>query len=405
MCEPCHARILEVGLAIPGVRCLAQENHCAMPKKNRNKKQSPGQVVSGVTFSGCARDYAAALADPRAADPCCMPLDPFPVDSLKTKAFCRGTMSTGGTGLGIIAINVGALSCPPGSTGTGSGVIASNSGYTSAVVINSGTTVQQLDTNSPFTQSTLGTNTHGVQFRTVAAGLYVRSTTAPLYAQGRVSCAVEVQHESLQGIAVPGGLLSYDNTCSESVTEPGKEWVIRAGSPMQMAEMNYQSATVSGGGWADLTATQIVFAVDGANTSQSATFEFEAWAITEWTGPPARGKSRSYMDPIGAPAVVTAVQESVNAPQYVQTKATAGWSLASILARAAQVVKSTVTFISNMPGPRAARAGVRLLMPSAEKLAGEIASTAMTELDKAARAKARTIFPQPQAQKRVLMRK
>lgn len=263
------------------------------PKKKKQQNQRTRAVPN---MSECARDYARALANPFNGPLACVPSFPsFLTRKVRTWAKGTFTTSSGGATPGF-----GYLLFDPVNMAVND--VDAVAGSTAATAINTTASTAAVDPNialfrgnADYANAQLGIGSGLLQFRVVAGGVRIRYIGTNLNKGGSVIALHEPDHDSLSGQTIN----NFDaQTESKRFTVSSDRWTTVLWRPVNTNEVNMRP-NASGG----TQSFPMGFVVSSAAPSQN--FEFEAYAIIEYEGRIARGKTPSHVDPVGFASVYT----------------------------------------------------------------------------------------------------
>lgn len=249
-------------------------------------------------LSPCAREYAAALANPFDTGPvACIP--DFPVLlTRKAKYFAKGNFQTGTGGFGFVTMTPEYFTSDAPVAGA-SLVRFTDATYAATMVTIIGGGVNAGLSNSDYAAATFGAAAVLAEYRVVSAGLRVRYAGTELNRGGDMFALHEPNHQSLAGATstVMRGYL-------ESITCPVvRTWTNVLYKPVLLTDTQYKNT------FPTMTTTNVDFnnymciAVQAADALVSLNFDWEAYVNVELNGRNIQGRTPSLYDPVGFAAV------------------------------------------------------------------------------------------------------
>lgn len=258
------------------------------------KPTNSSRVVAKLSDPACR--YMAAMYDPRSCtEEVAVPR--LATDSEKFTSFIRGSVSTGTTGYGYIAVNPWTLVASD---------VGSGSMSTSASVMSSTTTITATTnttgpgfSNSPYVNATFASAATIMRYRLVAAALYIKYAGTELNRGGDLLLMEEPNHAGSSNYTYTSAL-GLDGVKRVEVLN---SWQHVCHTVYSDTDTTFGSSTA--GPWA--ANTLLVFLNSAGVAGQP--FDYEIYCKFEVVGTSARGATSSYNDPIGYNAVVGAADQ------------------------------------------------------------------------------------------------
>lgn len=291
---------------------LANANRQRKKQKKQKKrvKMNPMRVTPAFkNVEVCSIQYASILADPmRSPVGGCVPFG-FPVPTLKTKVFTRGTFNLGTTGIGYIiarptfANNVTAITASSGTT-----VMTEATTLSAATNLNT-FTLSQL----PYTSSQI-TGPPILATRVVGAGLYWRYKGSESGRNGRVVPLEEPDHNDLSAMT-SAQILQYLNTKAERPPPDGEWHCVKWSGPVDATEAQLTPQSTA----------YVEYSLGGVISGTAAdSYEFEFYEHVEYGGVTI-GTTPSHADANGYSKAVEAFKAITSSGPLDDKNATSGF--------------------------------------------------------------------------------
>jgi hypothetical protein len=189
------------------------------------------------------------------------------------------------------------------------------SAYAGAIIpVNSATTgVSTYTSNSDYSPTMIGAGSNQAQFRVVGAGLRVRYTGTELNRGGQYYCLTEPTHDNLNGLSIQN-LVSFDECKKLNVSN--RDWVTVLFHPTKQTaspdvgefdanidDLEFSYDANAGTNITTAGNNYMAIVVQAPSAALSASFDYEAYAVLEYTGQIVRGTTPSHVDPTGFAAV------------------------------------------------------------------------------------------------------
>jgi len=255
------------------------------PLPNRRKRRAPATGDAGLRLSQCARDYAAALADPVGGPLACLPIWPALL-TRKFRTFAKGQANTGTNGFGFVIAQpwFGSMSDQVVVQSTD----ANFTGTTAAGIVTVGTGVNNANSNSDYVAATFAAGALQSQFRLVVGALRVRYVGTELNRGGDFLGYCDPNHSSVVGMN-PTNFLANTETVRSAVNQK-REWHMLTATTAISAERDFQTqATIP-------SAEFMGFILVPPTTAVGLPIDWEFYGLYEATGTQIRGKSVSHAD-------------------------------------------------------------------------------------------------------------
>lgn len=284
-------------------------------KQNNNnqqvsQKKASQPNVKRTGMSPCAAEYCLCLANPFTGPAACIPSYPALL-TRKTRAYAKGTFSTGTAGFGCITVT------PTLGVANDQRFVL----YTSSAFAGTSPTF-----NSTFVQGTAGNNyatsnsdyASGVftqadspnKLRVVSCGLRIRYAGTELNRGGYIVGFMDPNHESIMVDNAGAGkaqstIEGYTESKRFGVDRKWKTVLFRPVDEIDNTFVTGDPTFLGAGGTVVSTPGMyyMAFYVQAASSATPLTYEWEVYANYEVTGRGVRGKTASHFDPVGHAAV------------------------------------------------------------------------------------------------------
>lgn len=206
--------------------------------------------------------------------------DGSPLSSLKQHCFSKGTFETGSQNVGFVAVQPW-LGSVTGSCGT-----YSLNGYPGNTITSTTAAgqVASLGTNSMFATGDIGPSPLA-QYRLISACLRVRYTGTELNKGGTIHALQHPEHESIDGITIPG----IDLYRQAGRFQVSREWTTVNYIPTNSGTVYYET-------FAGVPANMFMGIM--VESPQNNTFDYEFYGNYEYAGRNMRGQTPPNLDPI-----------------------------------------------------------------------------------------------------------
>jgi len=261
------------------------------PKTVPRKKRAPRARRDDAALSGCAADYARALANPFTGPLACVPDFPAML-TRRYRSYSKGNFTcSSATQFGFILFEPSYLA-----TNDLLAVVASTSAYAGTTTTAGGAGVAAFTGNAEYPSTAFGDLPSQIQKRVVSAGIRVRYVGTNLNRGGQLCGLHEPDHNPLVGQS----FADFDAQTQSARLPVGKEWSTLLFNPSSRRDLEMS------GTFFNLPTDPVFymgFVVQSPTSTDPANYEFEAFAVIEVEGRNVRGKAPSHVDPTGFSAV------------------------------------------------------------------------------------------------------